>query len=82
MPGHYPANTYPFALNFLLFAGSVFFTVFKDRWIRTDRQIMIGFALQAILLTLVPIFANIGGTAGYWLVFITLVLDGGFSGIV
>ena len=29
-----------------------------------------------------PIFAQIGGTEGYWLVFITLLLDGWFSGVV
>ena len=82
MPGHYPASTYPFALQFLVFFGSIFGTIFQDRWMSISMQIIVFFGIQAFLLTLMPIFAHIGGTEGYWLVFITLLLDGWFSGVV
>ena len=82
MPGFYPASTYPFALQFLVFFGSLFFTVFEDRWMSNQKQIIIGFATQCVLLILVPIFANVGGSTGYWLVFMTLIVLGWFSGIV
>ena len=38
--------------------------------------------IQAVLLTLVPIFANIGGSQGYWYVFFILIVDGWFLGIL
>ena len=82
MPNYYPASTYPFALQFLLFFGSLFYTVFRDRWVSSEYQIIACFVIQAILLTLVPIFANIGGSLGYWAVFFTLMVDGWFAGIV
>ena len=82
MPGYYPASTYPFALQFLLFFGSMYFTIFGDRYISNDRTVIYGFAIQAILLALIPIFANIGGSEGYWICFIILILDGWFAGVV
>ena len=47
-----------------------------------SKQITIFFGIQAVLLTLVPLFAKMGGTSGYWLVFLTLLVDGWFSGVV
>ena len=81
MPGLYPASTYPFALQFLLFFGSLFFTVFKDRWMRVERQIVLCAAISAALFALIPFLANIGGVAGYWLVFCDLVVLGWFLGL-
>ena len=81
MPTFYPASTFPFALQVLLFFGSLFFTVFKDRWIRTDIQFFMSFGIQAVLLTMMPILANIGGPTGYWTMFFALVVDGWFAGI-
>lgn len=81
MPGHYPASTYPFALQCFVFFGAVFSTIFKDRWMSLDKQMTIFFGIQALLLALVPVFALIGGTKGYWLVFLTLMIDGWFSGL-
>ena len=82
MPGFYPASTYPFALQFLLFFGSLFYTVFKERWLAAHVQIIGGFAVQAVLLSIMPFFANLGGARGYWAVFLTLDLDGWFAGVV
>ena len=45
MPEYYPASTYPFALQFLLFLGSLFYTVFKDRWMASEVQIIGCFAI-------------------------------------
>lgn len=81
MPEYYPASMYPFALQFLLFFGSLFYTVFKDRWISTEKQIIGSFAIQAALLSLVPFLANLGGCQGFWAVFCTLVVTGWFAGI-
>lgn len=82
MPEYYPASTYPFALQFLLFLGSLFYTVFKDRWMASEVQIIGCFAIQALLLSLIPIFANLGGEFGYWSVFFTLIITGWFAGVV
>lgn len=82
MPGLYPAQTFPFALQILLFFGSLFFTVFEDRWMRVDSMIMIFSGVQACLLAFVPVLANIGGEAGFWSVFLTLFILGWFCGII
>jgi len=47
-----------------------------------DKQIMIFSSIQAVLLALVPILANIGGEVGFWSVFMTLVVLGWFCGVV
>ena len=81
MPGLYPQQTYPFALQFLSFFGSLFFTIYEDRWMRVETQIICFFAIQAVGLSIIPFLANIGDDLGYWSVFITLVITGWFGGI-
>ena len=82
MPTYYPASTYPFAIQVLSLFSALFFTVFKDRFIHIDIQIIANFGIQAVLLTIMPILANIGGSTGYWLMFIDLVVFGWFTGIL
>ena len=43
MPGYYPQSTYPFALQILLFFGSLVFTVFQERWFTCHTMIIGGF---------------------------------------
>ena len=45
---------------------------------RVDRQIMIFNGIQALLLALIPVLANIGGDTGYWFTFLALVVLGWF----
>ena len=47
-----------------------------------DTQIIGGFSIQAIGMTLIPVLANIGNDAGYWSVFGTMFIQGWFSGVV
>ena len=81
MPNYYPASTFPFAIQVLSMVSSIFFTVFGDRWIPIDVQIITNFGVQAVLMTVMPILANIGGTTGYWTMFFDLVVLGWFTGM-
>ena len=82
MPTFYPASTFPFAIQVLSLFSSLFFTIFRDRWIQIDVQIIANFSIQAVLLTIMPILANIGGPTGYWTMFLDLVVFGWFTGML
>ena len=82
MPGMLPAQTYPFALQFLNFFGSLFYTIFEDRWMLTENIIVSFAGIQAALLVTIPLLAHQGDEIGYWCVFLNLIVLGWFCGVL
>ena len=60
----------------------MFFTIFEDRWMRVETQIVLFFAIQALGLSFIPFLANIGDDVGFWSCFVTLLITGWFAGLV
>ena len=80
MPDYQPMSTYPFAMNCSLLAGSLLYTFYGSK-VSLSTLIVLTFSLQAVILLLLPISANIGGTVAYWLCFGLLFLFGLVSGL-
>ncbi len=80
MPEHQPISTYPFAMNSALFIGAIWYTFYGSRF-SFSSLIVITFAMQALIMLLIPFVASVGGTSAYWLCFALLFTFGLFSGV-
>ena len=80
MPGYNPATVYPFAVNGLQLAAQIWVIIVGQKYSFTLR-IVSTFMIQALVLILIPLLANIGGAVGYWSVFGILFFFGLINGI-
>ena len=80
MPDHQPFSTFTFAITCPLFLGSLLYTFYGSK-VSFTTTIVTTFAIQALILILIPFLANIGGAAAYWYCFSILSVYGLFFGI-
>jgi hypothetical protein len=80
MPGYSPQTVYPFAVKGLLVVSEVWVIVFGHKY-SFKMRIVSTFMLSAVIVLILPFLAHLGGGAGFWSVFFTLVVFGVINGI-
>ena len=61
MPEQQPISTYPFAMNSSLFIGAIWYTLYGSHF-SFSSLIVTTFAMQALIMLLIPFVASVGGT--------------------
>jgi equilibrative nucleoside transporter 1/2/3 len=80
MPGYSPATVVVFAVSLLNVSVQIWVIIIGQKY-SFNLRIVLSFMIQAIVMVLIPIIANIGGKIGYWSWFAILMIFGLISGI-
>ena len=81
MPTHKPITIYPFAVHFLIVFGMMYVVIRGPKSGSYNFRITLSYVVSAIILLMIPFLAEVGDTAGFWLVLTALVIFGWFAGL-
>ena len=79
MPNYQVFNIWPFVINAPLWCTQIWFVVYGEN-ITPSQRLIPGFSAMAAVMAIIPIFINVGGSTGFYLVCTLLLILGLASG--